>query len=99
MLKGMVRICGIGLGVHCFSKIKRLYFRELFFGSGFVLQSLLCSVFPYCRGADTENSKRGSLCQLNRYYLFIALRTLRASVSKTLGPIKDFTEHAISDKI
>lgn len=30
MLKGMVPLCGIGLRVHCFSKIKRLYFRELF---------------------------------------------------------------------
>ena len=26
----MVPLCGIGLRVHCFSKIKRLYFRELF---------------------------------------------------------------------
>ena len=30
MLKGMVPLCGIGLRVHYFSKIKRLYFRELF---------------------------------------------------------------------
>ena len=100
MLKGMVPLCGIGLRVHCFSKIKRLYFRELFLGSGFVLQSLLCSVFPYCRRADTENSKRGSLCQLNRYYLFIylfiALRTLRASVSKTLGAIRQILQNTLS---
>ena len=61
-----------------------------------MLQSLLCSVFPYCRGADTENSKRGSLCQLYRYYLFIALRILRASVSKTLGPMRQILQNTLS---
>ena len=70
MLKDMVPLCGIGLRVHCFSKVKRLYFRELF------LVQVLCYKVSSAPSSliveeQIQKKKRGSLCQLNRYYLFI----------------------------
>ena len=101
MLKGMVPLCGIGLRVHCFSKIKRLYFRELF------LVQVLCykvSSAPSSLIVDEQIQKtqKEEACAswIDTIYFIYCIKNPKSICVKNVRCYKtDFTEHAISDKI
>ena len=93
----MVPLCGIGLRVHCFSKIKRLYFRELFLVQVSCYKVSSAPSFLIVKEQIQKTQKEEACASwIDTIYLFIALRTLRASVSKTLGPIRQILQNTLS---